>query len=135
LLPFVELKDPYAINFISCFSQPGELPSDFDKRYIKQKIEASNLGSADASYRMGVNYLYGDYVERDLNKASQYFERAIQHGHSYTKFTYGFSIYYGRNGNNKDIGRGLKLMHKAANEGIDLATKELKLIAVNSVLQ
>ena len=131
LLPFVELKDPYAINFISCFSQPGESHSDFDKRYIKQKAEASELGSADASYRMGVNHLYGDDVERDLNKASQYFERAIQQGHSHTKFTYGFSLYYGTDGNSKDICRGLKLMHEAANEGIELAIKELELIAGN----
>ncbi|MDQ6961932.1 MAG: hypothetical protein Q9M28_05310 [Mariprofundaceae bacterium] len=92
-------------------------------------MEASELGSADASYRMGVNYLYGDDVERDLNKASQYFERAIQQGDSYTKFTYGFNLYYGTDGNNKDIARGLKLMHEAANEGIELAIKELGLIA------
>ena len=132
LLPFVELKDPYAINLISNYSQPGESPLDFDKRYIKQKIEASELGSADASYRMGVNHLYGDDVERDLNKASKYFEKAIQQGHSYTKFTYGFSLYYGTDGNNKDTCRGLKLMQEAANEGVDLAIKELKLIAGNS---
>ena len=114
LLPFVELNDPYAINFISCYSQPGESHSDFDKRYIKQKTKASELGSADASYRMGINHLYGDDVEQDLNKASQYFERAIQQGHSHTKFTYGFSLYYGTDGNSKDTCRGLMLMHEAA---------------------
>jgi TPR repeat protein len=81
LEPFVEQKNPIAINFISSFSQPGESPSEFNKRYIKQKIEASDLGCADASYRMGVNHLYGDDVERDLNKASLYFERAIKQGH------------------------------------------------------
>ena len=128
LQPFVELKDPFAINLISSFSQTGESESDFDKRYIKQKIEASELGSAEASYRMGVNYLYGDNVDRDLDKAAQYFERAIEQGHSHTKFTYGFSIYYGTDGNAIDTNRGLNLMNEAANEGVELAIKELKLI-------
>jgi len=129
LQPFIKLEDPFAINFISSFSQPNESNSDFDKRYIKQKIEASKLGSADASYRMGVNHLYGDDVEQDFDKASQYFERAITQGHSHTKFTYGFSLYYGTDGNAKDISRGLNFIREAANEGVELAIKELKLIA------
>lgn len=131
LKPFIDLKDPFAINFISSFSHPGESNSDFNKRYIRQKIEASKLGSADVSYRMGVNYLYGDDVERNLEKASSYFERAIEQGHSYTKFTFGFSIYYGTDGNKKNPQRGLRLMDEASKEGIELAKKELKLIANN----
>lgn len=132
LQPFIKLKDPFALNLISSFSQPGESASDFDKRYIRQKIEASELGSADASCRMGVNHLYGDNVERDHVKASKYFERAIQQGHSHTKFIYGFSLYYGTDGNMKDANRGLKLIREAANEGVELAVKELNLIADKS---
>ncbi len=132
LAPFVKLKDPFAINIISSISLPGESDLDFNKRYIKQKIEASKLGSADASYRMGVNHLYGDDVPKDLSKASEYFERAILQGHSHTKFTYGFSLYYGTDGNKKNSERGFKLMTEVANEGVELAIQELKLIAGDS---
>ncbi|MCJ8314225.1 MAG: sel1 repeat family protein [Saccharospirillaceae bacterium] len=128
LLPFVEKKDPFALNLFASFSQPNELISDFDIRYIKQKIEASELGSADASYRMGVNYLNGDDVDQDLKAATKYFERAVSQGHSHTKFTFGFSLYYGVSGNKKNESRGLKLLKEAENEGIDLAKKELELI-------
>ncbi|ELB2162884.1 tetratricopeptide repeat protein [Vibrio parahaemolyticus] len=128
LAPFVKSKDPDAINLISCFSSPNESESDFLKRHISQKVEASRLGSADASYRMGVNYLYGDDVERDLSKASYYFERAINQGHSHAKFTYGFSLYHGTDGTTRDVSRGLRLMQEAAKEGIELAVNELKTI-------
>lgn len=47
---------------------------------------------------------------------------------SYTKFTFGFSIYYGTDGNAKDEKRGLQLITEAAAEGIELAIKELKII-------
>ncbi|MEK2158763.1 hypothetical protein CGH72_23050 [Vibrio parahaemolyticus] len=128
LAPFVKSKDPDAINLISCFSSPNESESDFLKRHISQKVEASRLGSADASYRMGVNYLYGDDVERDLSESSYYFERAINQGHSYSKFTYGFSLYHGTDGKTRDVSRGLRLMQEAAADGIELAVKELETI-------
>ncbi|TOJ06224.1 hypothetical protein CGI47_22195 [Vibrio parahaemolyticus] len=128
LAPFVESKDPYAINLFSCFSLPCESESDFHKRHINQTVEASKLGSAVASYRMGVNYLYGDDVERDLSKASYYFERAINQGHSHAKFTYGFSLYHGTDGTTRDVSRGLRLMQEAAKEGIELAVSELETI-------
>lgn len=133
LTPFLKLDNPFALNLYSCFSQPGESTEEYDKRFIRQKISASELGSSEASYQMGVNYLNGDDIEIDLKLASKYFERAIEQGHSYTKFTYGFSLFYGTHGNKKNQTRGLSLMSEAANEGIELAIKEIDKIGNESI--
>ena len=130
LLPYVAEGDPFALHISACFSlgDSNETEEEYSKRYVQQMTKASEGGIAQASYQMGVNHLYGDDVKQDYKLASMYFERAIEQGHSYTKFTYGFSIYYGTDENPKDKGRGIALMREAANEGIDKAIKELELI-------
>ena len=129
---FVDLylseEHPLALYAIACTSFRNESEEQFSERYVYQMTKASEGGIARASYQMGVNHLYGDDVQQDYNLASAYFERAIEQGHSYTKFTYGFSLYYGTDENKKDIARGLSLMQEAASEGIDKAVKELVLI-------
>lgn len=82
---------------------------------------------------MGVNHLYGDDVEQDYIKSEMYFERAISQEHSYTKFTFGFSLYYGTNKVKINLARGLSLMKEAAQEGIKEAINELNLIQEKNV--
>jgi len=130
LAPFVDEGDPFAMHLRAGFSLGDSFESEeeYSKRYVLQMSGASEGGIAQASYRMGVNHLYGDDVQQDYKLASMYFERAISQGDSYTKFTYGFSLFYGNDENQKDEKKGLALMKEAANEGIELALKELDLI-------
>ncbi|GAA5215010.1 tetratricopeptide repeat protein [Corallincola platygyrae] len=131
LAPYVANGEPFALHINASFSLAGsmETEAEYSKRYVEQMKKASEGGIAAASYRMGVNHLYGDDVKQDYKLASMYFERAIAQGDSYTKFTYGFSIYYGTDENPQDKVRGLKLMQEAAAEGIEKAARELELIS------
>ena len=130
LSPYLAEEDPFALYLSSRFSlaASNESEEEFAKRSIFQLKQASEGGVAQASYQMGVNHLYGDDVPQDYSAASKYFERAITQGHSYTKFTFGFSLFYGTDQNPKDEERGLALMCEAAHEGVEQAVQELELI-------
>lgn len=128
IAPYIEAKDPYALFLYSSFSLESlkESDDDFEKRSVELLKAASEGGLAEASYRLGVLYLYSDMAAAEDQSSSFYFERAIAQGHSHSKFTYGFSLYYEQTGQAK--ARGLQLLKEAAEEGIELAVEELKLI-------
>ena len=130
LSPYLEEKDPYAQFLYSSFSveKTGETEEEFEARSIRLLESASEGGVAEASYRLGVIYLYGDFAGDNSKTSSEYFERAISQGHSHSKFTYGFNLYYGSGDVKQDKSRGLKLLEEAAREGVLLATEELKII-------
>ena len=106
----------------------NESDEGFETRSVALLKAASEGGLADASYRLGVLYLYGDMVAEQDQLSSFYFERAISQGHSHSKFTHGFNLYYGTDQNKQDKPRGLQLLKEAADEGIELAAEELKII-------
>ena len=130
LEPYLAKNDPYALYLSARFSIALSKESDqeFSLRAVAQMQKASEAGVAEESYRMGVNHLYGDDVSQDYGLASKYFERAILQGHSYSKFTYGYSLFYGKDQNPKNEKRGLALMQEAATEGVDKAKQELEYI-------
>lgn len=130
LAPYLENDDPYAQFLYSSFSleSSGETEEEFEARSMELLMSASEGGIAEASYRLGVIYLYGDFVDTNSKSSSEYFERAIAQGHSHSKFTHGFNLYYGSGDVTQDKIRGLRLLEEAANEGIALATEELKII-------
>lgn len=130
IAPFIEANDPYAQLLYSSFSleRLNESDDDFEKRSVTLLKAASEGGLADASYRLGVLYLYGDMTSGTDENSSVYFERAISQGHSHSKFTYGFNLYYGTDQTEQNKPRGLQLLKEAAEEGITLAKDELKII-------
>ena len=130
LLPYLEQNDPYAQFLYSSFSleSTGETDDEFESRSINLLESASVGGVAEASYRLGVIYLYGNSADQSSKSASDYFERAIAQGHLYSKFTYGFNLYYGIGDVKQDKSRGLVLLEQAAREGLELASDELKII-------
>ena len=129
IAPLIEANDPYAQLLYSSFSleRLNESDEDFEKRSVALLKAASEGGLADASYRLGVLCLYGDLSSNKDETSSVYFERAISQGHSHSKFTYGFNLYYGTE-TKQDKPRGLQLLKEAADEGIELAKEELKII-------
>lgn len=130
LSPYLEKNDPYAQFLYSSFSleSAGESEEEFEARSMKLLESASEGGIAEASYRLGVIYLYGDLANTSSKSSSEYFERAIAQGHSHSKFTYGFNLYYGSGDVKQDKIRGLILLEEAAKEGVALAVEELKII-------
>jgi TPR repeat protein len=130
IAPFLSANDPYAQLLYSSFSleRLNESDEDFETRSVALLKAASEGGLADASYRLGVLYLYGDMVAEQDQSSSFYFERAISQGHSHSKFTHGFNLYYGTDQNKQDKPRGLQLLKEAADEGVELAAEELKII-------
>lgn len=128
--PFIAANDPYAQLLYSSFSleRLNESDEDFEKRSVALLKAASEGGLADASYRLGVLYLYGDMTAEQDQPSTFYFERAISQGHSHSKFTHGFNLYYGNDQTKQDKPRGLQLLKEAADEGIELAAEELKII-------
>lgn len=130
LVPYLEQGDAYAQFLYSSFSLESlnESDEEFEVRSIQLLKSASDGGIAEASYRLGVIYLYGDFVENNSKSSSDYFERAIAQGHSHSKFTYGFNLYYGVGDVPQDKTKGILLMEAAAQEGITLAAEELKII-------
>jgi len=131
LSPYLEQNDAYAQFLYSSFSleSAGETDEEFEARSMKLLEGASEGGVAEASYRLGVIYLYGDIVDISSKSSSDYFERAIVQGHSHSKFTYGFNLYYGVGDIKQDKVRGLKLMEDAAQEGVEPARDELNIIS------
>ena len=124
----IDLGDPFALHLFSTFSllEFGESDEEFAKRSISLKIQASEQGVAEASYRMGVNFLYGDDVPQDYKEASKYFERAAIQGHTHAKYTFGFSLYYGTDQNPVDRARGMTLLQEACEEGSVQAKNALR---------
>jgi TPR repeat protein len=131
LSPYLDKNDAYAQFLYSSFSveSSGETDDEFEARSMRLLESASEGGVAEASYRLGVIYLYGDFVENNSKSSGDYFERAIAQGHSHSKFTYGFNLYYGSGDVKQDKARGLKLLEEAAQEGVQLARDELNLLA------
>lgn len=130
LSPYLKQNDAYAQFLYSSFSleSAGETDEEFEARSMKLLESASEGGVAEASYRLGVIYLYGDFVDTNSKSSSDYFERAILQGHAHSKFTYGFNLYYGAGDVKQDKTRGLILLEEAAQEGVALACEELKII-------
>ncbi|RYY76235.1 MAG: sel1 repeat family protein [Gammaproteobacteria bacterium] len=127
--PFLKANDPYAQLLYSSFSLERLTESDeeFEARSLALLKAASEGGLADASYRIAVLYSFGDMPAGESDLSSLYFERAIAQGHSHSKFTYGFNLYYGTEVK-QDKPRGLQLLKEAADDGIELAKEELKII-------
>lgn len=130
LQPYLEQGDAYAQFLYSSFSleRTGETDDEFEARSMKLLEGASEGGVAEASYRLGVMHLYGDFADAKAKGSGDYFERAIAQGHSHSKFTYGFNLYYGSSDVKQDKPRGIKLMEEAAQEGVGLARDELNII-------
>lgn len=128
LAPLLEAKDPYAQLLYSSFSLERLQESDeqFETRSAALLAEASEGGLGEASYRLGVLYLYGE--SPDAKKSNAYFERAIAQGHSHSKFTLGFNLYYGASSSAQDKLRGRQLIEQAAQEGVQAAVEELSLL-------
>ena len=59
--------------------------ADSDAKLLKFHQEKASAGDAYGQFRMGEHYLKGDGVEKDLNKAREYFAKSAAQGNEDTK--------------------------------------------------
>ena len=77
----VEAGDAHAIYQLGCHYSVGDLGLQQDvEKANKLWLQAAGLGDARACNKFANSYLHGEGVERDVEKAKYYFERAAMKG-------------------------------------------------------
>jgi localization factor PodJL len=78
--------------------------------------EAAELGHGAAAYELGIAYLGGRGVPKDLEKSATWINRAADLGNAGAQFLVGSSLYAGV-GVPQDIPRGLMFLERGADQG------------------
>ena len=86
-------------------------------RVIRVRAEK---GEADAQYRLGLSYCYGQGVPQDYTEAVRWFRKAAEHGYAKAQYSLGSSYYYG-GGVPHDYTEAIRLYRKAADQGDAMA--------------
>ena len=77
--------------------------------------ERAEAGDVEAQYRLGVNYVYGTNVPKDMKKAAELFEKAVAQDFMPAKRELGILLASG-DGIEPDLERGVKLLGEAADQ-------------------
>jgi len=113
----VEANDPNAMQQMgSRYFAEGEHSSAFE--YF---TKAAKLGDVEAHYKLGCCYGWGEGVEKDDKQVYFHLEEAAIGGHHIARYNLGC---YERRDNR--IERAIKHFIIAANQGFDVAIKELR---------
>ena len=74
-------KDPEAIKYLGDEYAHGKLGSEHDAaRAVELWTEAAELGSADACYQLGVAFITGKGVEKNVERGVRFYEKAAMLG-------------------------------------------------------
>ncbi|EJK76013.1 hypothetical protein THAOC_02243 [Thalassiosira oceanica] len=94
----VAKKDPTAILTLGHHYSCGDLGLQKDmKKSIDLWTEAAELGSIEALFCLGLEYMKGDLVQRDEAKAVKFYAKAAMQGHAQSRNNLG--CYEGQKGN------------------------------------
>jgi len=86
----------------------------------KRKIggfESINVGKAEAEHQIGLMYHSGIYVRKNIMKAVVWYEKAVEHGCSFSATNLGLIYAYGDDAVPRDSERGEKLLILGYNNG------------------
>ncbi|MDO3618087.1 hypothetical protein Q3O97_19780 [Ralstonia pseudosolanacearum] len=120
LAPLLAEGVPAAEFLYSRFSfSDVESIDQFEARSIRLLRSASAAGYAPALHALAVHYDMGDMVNRDPCEASRLFRAAAEAGHPKAMLAHGLDLFYGSNGMVKNEERGLFLVGRAADEGVE----------------
>ncbi|MCX8016852.1 MAG: sel1 repeat family protein [Rhodocyclaceae bacterium] len=87
------------------------------RQAIAQLLPMARRGDAEAAYRLGRLYYYGEAgVPRDWRTSARWFARAAQAGHAGGQYKLG-GMYYAGRGVRADLGKAIDWWAKAASQG------------------
>ena len=125
----MEVDDAEAIRFLGGCHSKGEfgLPQDHTKA-LELWHQSANFGNATSYYNIGNSYYQGDGVERDENKATQYFELAAIGGFVLARHNLGWMELRALN-----FDRALKHFILAAGGGLNKSLKMIQKMFMDGV--
>ena len=113
----VEKKDPAAIYFLGDGYYHGKLGLQKDtKKAVGLWKEATELGSVDSLFKLGLTYDCGNGVQQDEAKAAEYYKKAAMQGHVESR-SYNFGSYEGEKGNHDRAARHFVISAKMGHKG------------------
>jgi len=86
----------------------------------KELLQWAERGDADAQFELGLRYLTGEGVEKDLTKGVDWLRKAAEEGHLRAQHIFG-SIYEEGTGVEKDPVKAAEWFEKAASGGLSMA--------------
>ena len=115
-------KDPEAINVLALKYRYGSLGLQKDmQKVVELWTEAAELGSIEAFYSLGVAYDFGDGVQQDVPRATEFYEKAAMQGHVQSRNNLG--CYEGLKGNH---GRAVRHLLISAKMGYKESVENIK---------
>jgi TPR repeat protein len=123
LAPFLAEGSAEAIFLSSSINSGGDEAS-FEKMSLLAIQESAGMGYVPAVYTMGLRYLFGDSVERDVEAAAACFSSASAAGYPAAMYEYGLALFHGV-GVHQDVPAALSLIRRAATEGDEYALEFL----------
>ncbi|MBR4690040.1 MAG: SEL1-like repeat protein [Bacteroidales bacterium] len=97
----------------------GEEYKIYDKT-VSQIKKAAEKGLPDWENNLGVCYIYGKGVEKNVAEGNNWYKKAIEHGSTDALFNLGVSYYQGE-GVVKDLQEAKRLFEKSSAQGDDIA--------------
>jgi len=112
-----------------CFGAIYVKQSDISEKYFKQSIDGmtslARAGDAEAQYNLGACYANGAGITKDLTRAMEWLQKAVEQGLAGAQFKLGLCYYKGE-GIAKDLTKAVELYRKAAEQGHAEAQERLK---------
>lgn len=110
-------------EYLACLEdvRGAQLLQSDEKEALKSFRKAEVLGSARASYNLGVCYETGRGVDKDVEKAAKYYRQASLAGHPQATYNLGVLHLNGLGKGSTDPAAGLELLQKASVLGVPQA--------------
>ena len=118
LPPLLKRNVPAAVRISASFFDAGTPEDECDRIYVEGMFKAAELGDRKARYQVGVFYDLGEYgIEQDRQKASYIFKELADEGDSHCMWIYACELIWGNGTFPKSIGKGVRLLFEAAENG------------------
>ena len=89
--------------------------------------QAAQQDHTESQYNLGICYELGHGIEKDLQKAAEYYQKAAEKGYAPAQYNLGV-CYYNGNGVEKNIENAKKWFELAAPQGHQKAIEALEII-------
>jgi TPR repeat protein len=126
LEPLVDSGNARATYLAGTIGKPGESSDEFDKRHVEFVTLAASRGDAEAIYRLGCFFDFGDFgFEIDRKRASALFKKAADLGHARSQWIHACELLWGIGPYDQNVPEGLKYLNRSANGEFEEALETL----------